>query len=79
MAQLKTWVCDVCGAQRGKANHWYALDTTTRTAVISKFDPETAEQMEFHLCGTGCLQRKLSELLAEWGGMLVEEEACATK
>lgn len=72
MAQLKTFVCDVCGTQRKEANHWYMLDSTSKTLVIAKFDDSMAEQMEFHLCGAGCLQVKLSAKLAEWGAEALE-------
>lgn len=88
MAQLKTYVCDVCGAQRKEANHWFLLDTTTKTMVITKWDDKLAETVDCHLCGEGCLYAKVSEVVGEWSGqkvislqrlMAMEGEVCSTK
>lgn len=84
MAQIKTWRCDVCGAEKRSANHWYMVDTTTKTMVIAKWDSETAPDMEFHLCGEGCLSAKVAEVIGEqWRPApvpnVLEEMACTTK
>lgn len=83
MAQLKTYTCDVCGTEKKAANHWYTLDTTGKTAVVTKWDPELAEHVEYHLCGSGCLQRKLVQVINAWStGMpspARKEAMCATK
>ena len=70
--QVKTWKCDGCGVAKEQANHWYTLDTTSKTMVIAKWDEQLAESVEFHLCGVGCLSRKLSEVLN-----MAEETVCS--
>ena len=69
----------MCGVTRKEANHWLMFDTTSKTALIAHWDEVTAEQMEYHLCGSGCLQKALSRKLSEWGANVMEDEACSTK
>jgi cytoskeletal protein CcmA (bactofilin family) len=69
---MRAVTCAVCGAKRGEANNWWVLLETDsiKTALIGPFgEVETLQQWgqvtaQFHLCGEGCLYRKLSAVLA---------------
>src|ERR1700676_197090 len=69
---MRAVTCAVCGAKRGEANKWWVLLETDsiKTALIGPFEEiETLQQWgrvtaQFHLCGEGCLYRKLSAVLA---------------
>jgi cytoskeletal protein CcmA (bactofilin family) len=63
--------CDVCGAKKGEANKWWVLfeADSNKSALIGPIEEaETLQQwkqgtLQFHLCGEGCLYRKLSRVL----------------
>ena len=63
--------CAVCGAKKGEANRWWVLfhaDSNQAAVIASMEEAETLKQGRepatgFHLCGEGCLHRKLSGIL----------------
>jgi cytoskeletal protein CcmA (bactofilin family) len=63
--------CAVCGAKKGEANKWWVLlaADSNKSALIGPIEEaETLQQwkpgtLQFHLCGQGCLYRKLSGVL----------------
>src|SRR3990170_1993273 len=64
-------ICAVCGAKKGDANKWWVLfeADSNKSALIGPIEEaETLQQwkpgtLQFHLCGEGCLYRKLSGVL----------------
>ncbi len=65
-------VCDVCGANRGLANHWLLGYECTYFSPISDLEwifygvrlwDDGLAKMEgvHHLCGAGCMQKKLAQ------------------
>ena len=68
MAEIRTYVCDVCGKQKGEANHWWKILRVPgpRITVLPIDLPKRDEQAaEFHVCGCECVNRKVSELMTE--------------
>lgn len=69
MAVVTTYTCDVCGKQRGEANHWFKWvvpDSKQRVIAIMPWDATwNASAGVGHLCGPACAQRKLQECLEE--------------
>jgi cytoskeletal protein CcmA (bactofilin family) len=63
--------CAVCGVRKGEANRWWVLfqaDSHRATLICPMEEAETLQQWReqatrFHLCGAGCLYRKLSGIL----------------
>ena len=77
---MRAVTCAVCGANRGQANKWWVLLETdsNKAALIAPIEEvETLQQWglgtsQFHLCGEGCLYRKLSAVLAPMVNSQVE-------
>jgi hypothetical protein len=78
--KLEQFVCDVCGKQKGAANHWLiallpdsvrlamanAITLTDPHAAITSWSPQLAKlPMSRHLCGEGCTFKLLSQWITE--------------
>lgn len=71
--QLVQYSCDVCGAKKGEANKWWVVFpvevNSKRAALVGPIEEADTLQKQgqattlFHVCGEGCLHRKLSEVL----------------
>jgi hypothetical protein len=59
--------CDVCGKIKGATNHWFGfrLHPTLGTLVVIAFSKIPEEEVKlFKLtCGSGCLLKRVSELV----------------
>jgi len=66
----KSYNCEVCGAERKEANHWFVF---TRTAVGLHFrtwnwavrEDALDDDDQGHLCGQGCAHKLLDDFLAQ--------------
>ncbi len=70
MSREEIYRCDVCKKQRGETNHWFLIQFHVRdeyeaSIQIFAWDDQLAEEDLFHLCGEGCVQRKVSEFIAK--------------
>ncbi len=71
MSREEIYRCDVCKKQRGETNHWFLVEfqnvSGERGASIRIFawNDQSADDDVFHLCGEGCVQRKVSEFIAK--------------
>ena len=67
MSVTKKYSCDVCGAERKEANHWflvYAPLDTTKSIFITAFSFANAEREEaINICGESCLHKWISSNL----------------
>jgi hypothetical protein len=61
MALVTTYICDVCGAPRREANHWYVIQNAGIGFLLKPFE-KMADQGT-HLCGEACVLKKISELI----------------
>lgn len=64
MAEKKTYTCDVCGAERHEANHWFGIGQAGDILHISPFI--TGRSACWHVCGEACVMKKVSEFLDKW-------------
>jgi hypothetical protein len=81
MAEKRTYVCDVCGAMKGEANHWWLAKTFRGGGTLPpavSFYPWTAEARAtlatggvegtlVELCGAKCLHSYLATFEAAHG------------
>ncbi len=64
MAAELRYSCDVCGVQKGAANHWYVLCISTQSMHIHQWiDEAVIVPGGLHICGERCLITKISERL----------------
>ena len=79
MAKIETYQCDVCGATKGEANHWWSLLVDEKAGVFAMqpFVPSAtgggptitisavncAVLQALHCCGQDCVLKKLSEVM----------------
>ncbi len=70
MSERVQYTCDVCGAEKREANHWwlcvvnedgFQLAPWGSTWYDSKQRPKVTPQ---HICGQDCATRKLSEFMS---------------
>jgi len=58
--------CDMCGAQKREANHWFiAYEESGELNVSSWVSPHLYRSGTKHLCGESCLHKLLSTFLAQ--------------
>ena len=62
MAQNRTYTCDVCGATKGEANHWWLASVAqqskaSRRLTVSAWDEQTRAHVlgAIDVCGSECL------------------------
>ncbi len=65
MPKIESYVCDVCGAIRGEANHWWQMRIENacclyRWDFCGELDLPDAP---LYLCGQSCVQRKVAEFM----------------
>lgn len=63
MAAELRYRCDVCGVQKGAANHWYTLQLGVDLMQIRTWRTGHVEPAALHICGERCLLTKISERL----------------
>lgn len=70
--KVETYACDICGAQRKDANHWfkaYRLNGVVGIVIVSwevtvvSGKLELSVHSEAHLCGADCVTQWLSKNL----------------
>lgn len=66
MSDVRTVACDVCGVQKGEANHWWQAAVSPNGKVISIFrfgqmTVSTGRRLDF--CGEAHLLQRLSALM----------------
>lgn len=68
MSRSEVFKCDVCGKQKGEANHWFLANTPVSPQPVIRicgWNIDAAYMPEFvHLCGEECVQKKVSEFLS---------------
>jgi hypothetical protein len=73
MAKTEKYTCDVCGAERLEANHWFvgALSKRISTVLPLHFTfyvwatgRNVQEAKLFHLCGQDCAHKLLDQFLS---------------
>jgi hypothetical protein len=65
MAKQIQYVCDGCGTPKGSTNHWFSL--IIKAGLIQIYYSQELLDIDgaIHLCGERCLQRKISETVAQ--------------
>jgi len=66
MAALVTRTCDVCGAVKREANHWFILEKMKGGYLVLPAEAGDAYVGVLDLCSEDCLQKKESELRGTW-------------
>lgn len=63
--EVSRFLCDVCGAEKGDANHWLVVRSGLRfTATSWKMALDEGDVSEAqHICGQECLHKRLSQWL----------------
>ncbi len=70
MSERRQYICDMCGAIRGEANHWWlARDVISVLeffpwSALPDLSPTAAKQCN-HLCGQGCAGRLLGIFMSK--------------
>lgn len=65
MALSVTYKCDVCGVERGEANHWILARVAGGCISFTRWAQLAAPEAEKHLCGHACAQALLGRHLEE--------------
>jgi hypothetical protein len=73
--KIQTFRCDVCKTIKQETNHWWlvdirltghsTLDITPWIEIEAQSDTIGSEWTRFHICGEQCVQKKVSEFLAQ--------------
>jgi hypothetical protein len=66
MAITEKITCDVCGIERGPANHWIVSDNDRANGKLSFHIWTKAYQEYGHLCGSGCATKLLEQQITVW-------------
>lgn len=66
MAVSEKITCDVCGIQKGEANHWIMVHFGN--GATPRFLPWDGQFREYdaHLCGESCAGKMLAQSIASW-------------
>ncbi len=59
----ESFTCDVCGAVKGRTNHWWKMDDDYPTLQIVPWNIEPEGERFLHICGEACATKKLSEFM----------------
>jgi hypothetical protein len=63
MSEVINYYCDVCGAQRKEANHWFSalidLPFANQDLCSGLTFVQFVPQLKIHLCGQACARRLL--------------------
>ncbi len=69
MAELTQYKCDVCGAVKGEANHWYKMRVLDALHIYRwDFGGEGGSDLSgqrLHLCGQACVLKKVNEFMGK--------------
>jgi hypothetical protein len=67
MPRAITYNCDVCGAQRKEANHWFvAIISTVGVSIITWESAARDGKLDYdvkYLCGQACAHKLLDQFL----------------
>jgi hypothetical protein len=79
MAVKTAYTCDVCGAERKEANHWFVACQTHAGLDFHTWGWALREEMLneerlMHLCGRLCAHKKLDQFLASVSFTTTETE-----
>ncbi len=62
--------CDICGAQKREANHWFIAREEAGEIRISGWNsPHTFSPQARHLCGETCVHKLISQDLMKLAGV----------
>ncbi len=65
----ESFTCDVCGARKGEANHWYKIRSLEGFHVYRwDFFGEGASDYDdelIHCCGEKCVMKSLSDFMGK--------------
>ncbi|MGD0466881.1 MAG: hypothetical protein ABSA54_00755 [Terriglobales bacterium] len=67
MSEVRTYNCEVCGAEKGSTNHWFLVkeNPEEQTLTISRWKNELAsDRRVHHACGEQDVERLVSRWLA---------------
>lgn len=73
--RVEAFTCDVCGAMRKAANHWFLFVYGDRSLILEPWDGASAEAIkraDLHVCGNECVNKVVDKFL---GGKKWSEEA----
>lgn len=66
MAMKQSFVCDICGAERKDANHWFVARETDGMLMFLHWDEAAiCRANTAHLCGQSCAHKALDRFLAQ--------------
>lgn len=64
MAIEIVYTCDVCGKTKGPANHWWRVDFNgIKSLGIHPFSSTSERPEDQHLCGEGCVLKRVTEYM----------------
>lgn len=74
MAELNTFVCDVCGAQKRDVNHWWVVWTESGEFRCAEFDSDTwkglkdglARHQSLTSLAIACGEEDVQTLFSRW-------------
>ncbi len=63
-----TYICDICGAKRKEANHWFSARLgyargTPSSVTFQRW--EDSDEHDSHLCGQECVHKMLDKWMSE--------------
>lgn len=66
--KVELYKCDICGAVKQEANHWYRASRNDAPSfyIVPRHDEYTATK-EMHLCGLECAGKAMHKALAGEG------------
>ena len=67
MSQSLTYTCDVCGAGKLTANHWFRalIAKPGRFLIVPWVQSTGRPKLEIHLCGLECAHKAMAKALTE--------------
>lgn len=70
MSQSLTYTCDVCGAVKREANHWFRVlvacrGVSVRFTIVPWGCGTGRQKQEMHLCGLECAHKAMAKALTE--------------
>jgi hypothetical protein len=63
MAKVEKYICNICGAERKEANHWFVAQLGEDFLRLMHW-PEAPESFHLHMCGQVCAHKLLDQFLS---------------
>ncbi len=61
--QITTYTCDICGRQKGEANHWFKGEAVGNIGFyIKKWVAESSPE-DKHICGLECATKAMHKAM----------------